>query len=333
MDSVKVAADDPPDTLPPGTLRPPADPEHELTDTQKAPLSVLPKELIDRHRACLIVLTGPDVGRVFPVDRAQITIGRVPGAEVRLNDANISRRHARILMNGDVVTIEDMNSSNGTAVNGDLVRRTRLRDGDKIVLGPSTVLKFTYHDALDDRFQRNMLDAAQRDPLTGAYNARYFKRWLESEFALAQKQGSELALLIFDIDHFKRVNDTHGHLAGDTVLTEISRLVVRTLRTEDVFARCGGEEFAIVCRGQSLHGAITLAERLRRIIVTHAVRIDQTELHVSVSTGVACLTGDMTEAEQLFAAADNALYRAKHLGRNRVIAADAAAIPLPKASR
>src|SRR5581483_6850222 len=155
----------------------------------------------------------------------------------------------RVLQIGGEVTIEDLKSANGTVVNGEPVGATAaLKDGDKIRLGSTTILKFTYHDHLDESFQQQMYDAALRDALTKAFNKKYFLDRLETELAYAKRHAAHLSLLMIDIDHFKQVNDTYGHLAGDFVLSRIARIALGTVRTEDVFARYGGEEFGVICR-------------------------------------------------------------------------------------
>ena len=153
----------------------------------------------------------------------------------------------------DHVVLEDLGSTNGTYCNGLKVDTKELADGDKILVGSTTILKFTYHDNLDEIFQKQMYESALRDGLTKAFNKRYFTDRLESEFTFSTRHMTPLTLVLFDIDHFKNVNDTFGHPAGDYVLTELSNMMAASLRAEDIFARYGGEEFAIVCRGSDSH--------------------------------------------------------------------------------
>jgi two-component system, cell cycle response regulator len=308
-------ADPPPETTRSGA--PPIETD-DLTETEKAPVSFPFQDLARNHCACLVVLTGADAGRLFKVDRGELVIGRSPDAEVRLTDSGISRRHARLIVGEGGVMIEDLGSSNGTLVNGNVLRMARLRDGDKLMLGPVTVLKFAYYDAFDEHFQRNLLEAAQRDALTGLYNARYFWQWLASEFSYAKRHASALALVLFDVDHFKAVNDAHGHLAGDRVLFELARTVSDTLRTEDVLARYGGEEFAVVCRGETLEGAIALGERLRSLAGKMQVTFESQAIPITISVGVVALSPEIASPEDLVARADAALYAAKEAGRNLV---------------
>jgi PleD family two-component response regulator len=155
--------------------------------------------------------------------------------------------HARLSVQGVEVYIEDLKSANGTQVNGEKVTsRVPLRDGDKITAGATTILKFTYGDDLEETFQRKLLEAAIRDGLTKAYNKQYFLERLDTEVAFAQRHKTSLSLLMLDVDHFKRINDTFGHPRGDEVLVKLAGVVHETIRKEDVFTRYGGEEFAIL---------------------------------------------------------------------------------------
>jgi diguanylate cyclase (GGDEF)-like protein len=273
-----------------------------------------------RDRAYLIVLQGSNVGEMHEIERGEMVLGRGQTASVRLNDEGVSRKHARVIRSGDNYIIEDLNSSNGTLVNGTSVTQRILEDGDKISLGSITILKFTYHDHLDVDFQQRMLDAALRDGLTKAFNKRYFIGRLETELAYAKRHVTPLSLVMFDVDHFKRVNDTYGHLAGDYVLMRISKITQNTVRTEDVFARYGGEEFAVLCRGVNLSNAGILGERLRSAMELSTFEHEGTRMPITISVGVAAFPELQIETpEQLIGAADEALYQAKRTGRNRVL--------------
>jgi len=164
-----------------------------------------------------------------------------------------------------------------------------------------------------------MHDAALHDGLTKAYNKRYFLDRLPTEIAYALRHKTPLSLLMFDVDHFKKVNDTYGHLAGDAVLATLSQIASTTLRTEDLFARYGGEEFAILCRGVSAGDASVLGRRLLGLIASSTFQYHSARIPVTVSIGVASLGPGMTDGTQLIATADAALYEAKRTGRNRVV--------------
>jgi two-component system, cell cycle response regulator len=272
-----------------------------------------------RVTAYLIVLQGSNVGAMFKLDGPELLIGRASSAQVRLQDDGVSRRHARIIQVVDQLVIEDLQSANGTVVNGEKVERQVLQDGDKIRFGSTTILKFTYHDNLDESFQKQMYEAAIRDGLTKAFNKKYLLDRLATEFAYAQRHRSPLSVVMFDIDHFKRVNDTYGHLAGDAALYGVARLATQIVRTEDVLGRYGGEEFGIICRGVSVAAAAVLAERLRGAIEQTPLEWQGQSVRMTISLGVSGMPEiPANSPTELIAAADEALYESKRSGRNRV---------------
>jgi two-component system, cell cycle response regulator len=276
----------------------------------------------DRDRAYLIVLAGASVGEMYKVTAQETVIGRGQQADIQVIDEGISRRHAAIVHQGDKIVIRDLGSTNGTYCNGDRIGEHTLSDGDKIQVGSTTILKFTFHDSLDETFQRQMYESALRDGLTKIFNKKYFLDRLDSEFAYAARHQTPLSLVMFDIDHFKEINDTHGHLAGDHALSTLAKVVSDTIRQEDVFARYGGEEFVVICRGIDLAGAMAFGERIRRCVDGQAFLYNGVDIKVTVSVGVAALPEvgvEMKEPMELIAAADDALYQAKRQGRNRVM--------------
>ena len=273
-----------------------------------------------RDRANLIVLSGLNVGEMFRLGGSDVVIGRGQGSEIQVVDDGVSRRHAIVRNMASEIWIEDAGSRNGTFVNGERITRRRLIDGDKVQIGAATVLKFTYADDLEETFQRRMYESALRDPLTRAFNKRYFLDRLESEFRFARRHNVPLSLVLMDLDHFKSVNDRHGHVVGDQVLAAFARRIHDVIRNEDVFARYGGEEFAILCRQIELDKAIAFAERLRRTV--EAMEVPGSGLRITMSAGVAAMPQvEAAESLALIAAADQALYAAKNSGRNRVMTA------------
>jgi diguanylate cyclase (GGDEF)-like protein len=283
------------------------------------------QETGDRDRAYLIVLAGSNVGEMFKINKDVIVIGRGQGADIQVLDEGISRKHAQIHVRGGDMVVEDLGSRNGTFANGQRITRHTLRDGDKIQVGSTTILKFSYHDNLDESFQRQMYESALRDGLTKAFNKKYFLDRLESEFRFAKRHRVPLSLILFDIDHFKKINDSSGHIAGDHVLLTLARRVQETIRSEDVFARYGGEEFAVICRAIEVSNAATFAERIRIAVEQFRFQYQSGVIPVTVSLGVAGLPHvEAPEPLALIAAADEALYAAKRGGRNRVIVAPAA---------
>jgi len=183
------------------------------------------------------------------------------------------------------------------------------------------VLKFTYHDKLDETFQRQMYESALRDDLTKAFNKKYFMDRVESEFAYAVRHNVPLSLVAFDIDHFKSINDSYGHPAGDYVLAELSSSILALVRVEDVFARVGGEEFSTICRGADAQQGLIVAERLRHAVENRAFLFDHKNIPVTISVGLASVPDpSIRDAMEFISAADQMLYEAKRGGRNRVCA-------------
>jgi len=275
----------------------------------------------DRKRGCLTVLTGSATGAMFKLPRGTAMIGRAHDAEVRILDDGVSRHHARLRYDTGGLWVSDLDSRNGTFVNGNKITApTALQNGDKVQIGGTTVLRFAYHDELDDSFHEGLLSSALRDPLTKLFNKRYLMDRLDSELKFANRHKTSLSLLMLDIDHFKAVNDGHGHLAGDAVLANFAQVLGRAVRNEDVVARFGGEEIAIVLRAISIDPAFALGERLRRLIELTVTEFGGSQLRATVSIGVAGIPPLRTEVvADLVGAADRALYRAKDAGRNCVM--------------
>ncbi|MBL4689045.1 MAG: GGDEF domain-containing protein [Nannocystaceae bacterium] len=279
----------------------------------------VPQRIQGKKRAFVVVLSGDRMGEMFPLGDKRTTIGRGLQTDVRINDEGISRTHALVEADSGDYYLSDAGSTNGTFANGSKVKRHTLVEGDKIQIGASSVLKFTYHDDLDEDFQRNLYESALRDRLTGIFNRGYFNNRLESDVAFALRHGKPLSLVLFDIDDFKRVNDTHGHPAGDALLTAMADRVAGTTRSEDIFARYGGEEFVLICRDVDALRAARAAYRIADIVAAENFDVNGKALEISVSVGVADL-GMLVEpkADALIEAADAALYVAKRNGKNRV---------------
>jgi diguanylate cyclase (GGDEF)-like protein len=274
-----------------------------------------------RDRYTLTLLTGVEAGMVHWIESDETVLGRGYGCGVRIEDSALSRRHCRIMRRDEGYVIEDMGSTNGTFVDGEPVRPLRpLHDGVRIQMGRDTVLKFSIQDELEMRATRRLYESAMHDPLTGVYNRRYLDDHLLSEFAFAARHGTSLSLLLIDADHFKRVNDNWGHAAGDTALRALAGHLQRSVRTEDMIARFGGEEFAVLAREITADGALAVAERIRQSVEKTPVVLDdgkKVPLTVSIGVATAGLTRHFETADALLEAADEALYRAKETGRNR----------------
>jgi diguanylate cyclase (GGDEF)-like protein len=298
--------------------------EDETTDVIS--LTDVGRRLPDkRDRFTLTLLTGVEAGMVHGIHDDETVLGRGHGCHVRIDDSGLSRRHCRILKTPDGFVIEDLDSTNGTFLDGDPVKgRRKLEDGVRIQMGRDTVLKFAMQDELEMRATRRLYESAMHDPLTGVYNRRYLDDHLAAEFAFAARHGTELALLLIDADHFKRVNDTWGHAAGDAALRALAGHLQRSVRSEDMIARFGGEEFAVLARETSATGALAVAERIRKSVERTPVQLEAgNTVSLTVSVGVVHMGGNRAylSAHALLEAADEALYRAKEAGRNRCEAA------------
>jgi two-component system cell cycle response regulator len=306
----------PSDKEPPGVVPDDFDEQTHVGDFDSTRLKIAKS----RDRAYLIVLAGEKLGQMFRIEQSETLIGRSADATINFPDDGVSRRHAKIIQAEGEPWIEDLNSANGTIINGEHVDRALLHDGDQIRIGRNVILKFTYADELEENFREKMYDKALRDGPTGAYNKRHFLDRLPSEIAFAQRHGTPLSMLMIDIDHFKKVNDSCGHLAGDYVLAKVAAAIMGAVRAEDLFARYGGEEFCVLCRDATLDNARALAERLRRIIETSAFVCNGHGIPITISVGVASWSDGSDGGEQLILDADAALYDAKRAGRNRVVA-------------
>ena len=260
-----------------------------------------------------------NLGRMHRLED-KLVFGRAPECEVQLDGGGVSRRHAMLERSADgIIQIVDLESRNGTFVNGEKVSRAILKDGDKIQVGWSAIFKLTFQDELDEALLHGMFEASRRDPLTRAANARGFSEALSREHAFAQRHRRVLSVLAFDLDHFKSVNDTYGHAAGDYVLKRLVDVVGGMIRREDVLGRLGGEEFAIVLRDIPLSGALDCAERIRATVERTVFETTDARIPVTVSVGVATLQpGDPATPAALLESADRAMYEAKRAGRNRV---------------
>lgn len=277
-------------------------------------------KVVPRTRPLLTVLTGPEKGAVFSFTTVEATIGRSEDAEISIPDLGLSRIHAKISRKAGGFYLEDAGSTNGTFVDDARIDgEVRLHVGARFRLGQRTVLSLTLHDELEVDAALSMRQAAMRDRLTGIYNRGVFDDRLEAEVAFSARHGAPLSLLLFDVDHFKRFNDQHGHQAGDAVLIAVAEQVQKTVRTEDVLARYGGEEFAVIARDTPPDRALILGERIRRAIERAAVEHEGKMLVVTASIGIATMDKERSyDQEGLIAAADRSLYDAKQAGRNRV---------------
>lgn len=279
-----------------------------------------PEDTSHIKRPCLVMIKGDYIGEVFELTKDVTMLGRSDEVDLPISDTSISRRHAMIVNRVDGFFVSDLGSTNGTFVNKELVSTPRLLgEGDKITTGTIT-FKFTFQDDDDTEYHKLLRNMAVKDGLTRVYNKRYFMESLAKEFEYNRRNQVGLSIIMFDIDHFKEVNDTHGHPAGDAVLRGLAQLVEHEARGYDLFARYGGEEFVFLMRGASLEPAVGLAERVRVAVQEHEFVYDELVLKVTCSLGVYFWDGseEITQAEALVDRADKQLYRAKQSGRNQI---------------
>ncbi|HSS45464.1 MAG TPA: GGDEF domain-containing protein [Thermoanaerobaculia bacterium] len=248
-----------------------------------------------------------------------VVIGRVKSADISLPDvSSVSRRHARLRYRTESVVLEDLGSTNGTYVNDTRIEDPAvLRSGDRFQVG-GVHFKFLQERDVENAYHEAMHDLVVRDGLTQISNRRHFEEEADRELARARRYERPLTLVVFDLDNFKLINDTHGHLCGDLVLKQVVRLTTDFLRREQVFARIGGEEFAILTPEARGAGGRVLAERLRGRIARNPFEYAGESFPVTCSYGVAELDAEMKSARELYEAADQGLYRAKKSGRNTV---------------
>jgi two-component system cell cycle response regulator len=271
---------------------------------------------------CLVIihsLTETLLGKRIELGEQALVIGRDAETDLRLPSDAVSRRHARVVPSAQGYVLEDLGSTNGTYVNGRRIYAGRLYRGDQIKIG-DCVLKFLTGDDLENQFHETLHRMAMCDGLTGIYNKRYFLRTLEAEIERAGRRKRPLALVLFDVDHFKKINDTYGHLAGDAVLQGIATRASAEVRQTDCFARYGGEEFALLLGDADLESAAVVAEKIRRLVEARPFTFEKLQIPVTSSFGVAALDEGL-DAQGLVQRADERLYAAKRGGRNRVVSA------------
>ena len=272
---------------------------------------------------CLVVIYTKEptlLGKRFVLDDSPTRVGRGTDNHIVLDSDSVSRRHAHFEARAKAWIVSDDGSTNGTYCNDEQVlREVVLRNGDRVKVG-STIFKFLSGADVEAQYHEEIYRLTIIDGLTQVHNKRYLYEALERELIRGRRHSRNLAVLMFDIDHFKRINDLHGHLAGDFVLKELARIVQSRIRRDEVFARYGGEEFCIILPETMLDGAVELGERLRQQIQDHCFVFQQDKIRLTISVGAAVLGEEDRNAGELLKRADERLYQAKNSGRNRVCA-------------
>jgi two-component system cell cycle response regulator len=275
------------------------------------------------------VIAGHRAGEMFRLDQEETVLGRGTSSTIHLDSDGVSRKHARIVRQGNDFILEDLGSTNGTWIEQRRIQYHRLVDGDRVQVGTEVIVRFNFHDEMEAQMQQQLYESAVRDPLTRAHNRKHFQERLKGEIAHAIRHNGQLSMVLMDIDFFKKINDSWGHPAGDAVLKAFAGSMMRVVRVEDVFARIGGEEFALLARGVDGPNATEFADRLRRGVEKMNVPWGGGAIPVTASFGVAALAEIFPppyapglappEGDPLVTLADQRLYQAKSSGRNRVV--------------
>jgi diguanylate cyclase (GGDEF)-like protein len=287
-----------------------------------------PKRLFSAatREACLVHIypTGPSMGCRYPLRDKELMLGRGDDCDIRIQDNSVSRRHAKIEPSTDAhegYIVTDQGSTNGTFVNDcQLAGSHPLHDGDYLRVG-NCLYRYLTGGNIEAEYHEEIYRLTIQDGLTRIHNQRALTEFLDREVARSQRHNRPLSVLMFDIDRFKSINDSFGHLCGDFVLRELAESIRHTVRKEDLFARYGGEEFVMVLVETGEQEALDAGERLRELVENHQFRFETTPLKMTISVGVATTAGDPdTSPNALLRTADERLYEAKRSGRNRVVA-------------
>ena len=280
-------------------------------------------ERLKRTFAGLIVVQGPDMGKQFLIRRNDILIGRTPDCEIALMDKKVSRHHAMIkveylpVQKENCYRLIDLQSTNHVYLNGQMEAECVLNDGDKIQIG-DTILRFSLHDQIDSQFHATIHKKIQFDALTGLLTIDSFKDSVNWEMNNLSLQIRPFAIVMMDIDDFKRVNDTFGHLIGSQVLKEIGPLISEHIRRHDIAARFGGEEFIAYMPQSTAMDAYYAADRLREIIASYLFTEEKQSISITISMGVSQYPENGSTLDELIEFADSMLYKAKKGGKNKV---------------
>jgi diguanylate cyclase (GGDEF)-like protein len=277
-------------------------------------------QTVPTGEACLVWVYPPDadIGKRFELDKEELILGRGSDVDIIIDRDSVSRRHAKIICTDGSYAVIDLGSTNGTYVNDEPVSERTLRDGDLLKIG-NAIYKFLVGGNVESAYYEEIYKLTIFDGLTQAHNKRYFMEFIERELARVGRTGRPLSLVMFDIDHFKRINDTHGHLTGDAILKDLCSRVSKSVRKDELLARYGGEEFAVVLPEASRDGAVEFAERIRRLVEAEPFQFEGDTIQVTISLGVATTWGENVSPTAFIKQADENLYAAKNAGRNRVV--------------
>jgi diguanylate cyclase (GGDEF)-like protein len=284
------------------------------------PVVVQLKDPREEGEGCLVSIYGPDLGKKYTLDCPEVVVGRDADCDIPVPLDTVSRRHCCFQRRDGTSFLRDLGSTNGTFLNDRELpgeKDVALRSGDLVHIG-SAIFKFLDGGNVEALYHEEVYRTMIVDGLTGAYNRYYFSESLEREMARAQRHKRPLSLTLFDLDHFKSVNDERGHLVGDSVLREVSTLVRSGIRREEWLARYGGEEFAVVLPETNLERARSFGQRIRLLVQDHVFEVDDVTIPLTISVGVAEMSEQIREPAHFISEVDKRLYEAKRGGRNRV---------------
>lgn len=274
------------------------------------------------EEACVIQIYGEPLGKKTKLEKgSETSIGRGELSTIVVDMDNVSRRHCTLVHRDDGVFLRDDASTNGTYLNNIEVRaETLLRTGDLVKVG-GAIFKFLHGDdlgSIEAQYHEEIYRLTIIDGLTQVFNKRYLLEFVDREMARCSRHGRSLSLAMLDIDHFKNINDTYGHLAGDHVLRELAAQVKGRIRKDECFGRYGGEEFVLVLPETGHDNALFLANTLRALIEQHRFVFEGKAIPVTFSGGVAEMQPEHDSTLAFLHAADERLYEAKRGGRNRI---------------
>jgi diguanylate cyclase (GGDEF)-like protein len=278
------------------------------------------KQAVDPEQACLVLIypPGSELGKRYELrGTTEVTIGRGADCDIQVDRDSVSRKHAKVTRAREMWQVVDLGSTNGSYVNDAQITQCSLRDGDLLKIG-NAIFKFLVGGNIENSYHEEIYRMTIIDGLTQAFNKRYFIENLEKEIPRCTRHQRPLSLLMLDIDHFKKINDDHGHLTGDYVLREMARRIRTRVRKEEVFARYGGEEFAITLPETNREQAMKVGEDVRKLVGAEPFDFEGDHITVTVSVGVGTTVNEIAP-EAFIKTADDNLYKAKKTGRNKVV--------------
>lgn len=304
-----------------------SDDELEKTSVLTSDTLKVTLDSANRTPATLVLLVGPasSIGKQWQLDGTDAVIGRSPSSTIFIDDRSVSKSHCKFIIRGSETLIMDLESTNKTLINSQPLpplTTVKLKNNDQVKVG-NVIFKFLEKGNIESVSHKKTFDRGQIDAMTGAYNKGALESYAPEAIKRSDLIRKPLSLIVFDIDHFKKVNDTYGHAPGDYVIKEIARLVKdRLIRSEDFFSRFGGEEFVLILSATPVSIAADVAERIRATIESHKFDFEGTVIPITISLGVSVREPGGADWDSLFKKGDEALYKSKNRGRNQVSIAD-----------